>query len=354
MVTAIYQISDLFPGFDGVKGYYHYYHTAFAVEDCSPRGWKVRAWGEVNNWCVDCAVHTIFDHEPTAAEVRTALYAAYKHELTHREPEWQPITPAEPVAMRFKTRIRLTPAELLADPVFVRLARKAAEAGKQFTSELLEWERKDTVREAVAVLAAQVEADRAHAAQVVAAERARLDAIRAEQAPVRTAVSEGYEACGYRECTQGHSYEVVIGPKTGCAAEIRTGSRYSSRVTFRRRFSHHTLFVRPEYLTRVFQIGGARCGGMLVLDAKCAGACDDGTPVFELKCVKQSAGTNIESTTVTAVAEPVGSLGAIRWIATKKLPYTKMPAAIVPDYVQDKTGCDDDAVADLRAACATV
>lgn len=360
-VTAIYLVSDLF-GIDGIP-HYHYgtYEpiTEFAVVRGFDGRFGIAQW-TASGWDRPCHVTATFAAEPTAAEVRELLRREYRgyigDAVRGREPKWEPITPAEPVALRFKARIRLTPAELLADPVFARGARKAAEAGKQFTAELLEWEKKDVVRAAVAVLAVEVETERAEAARVLAETQAAARAKAEAEAPVREAVSEGYEECGYRECAQGHSYEVVVGdPKklVGCHCEIRTGDRYSSRVTFRRRYSHHTIWVRKDYLTRVFALGGARCGGMLVLDAECVGATSDGTPVFELRCAKQAAGTGIEERRLLAIVAPQGPFAQMRWAEINKPKYTKMPAAIVPDYVQDKTGCDDAAVVDLRAACGT-
>lgn len=63
-----------------------------------------------------------------------------------------PLKSAEVSAAVFKRAFRLTPNQLLGHPEFLKLARQAVADGKVYTSDLLKWEDKATVRAAVDML----------------------------------------------------------------------------------------------------------------------------------------------------------------------------------------------------------
>lgn len=315
-VTAIYRVSDLF-GIDGIPHYYCGTYepiTEFAVLRAFDGRFGVSQW-TASGWDRPCRVTATFAAEPTAAEVRELLRAEYRGSIADaaraREPGRRPVTPAEPVALRFKARLRLTPAELLADPAFRAIARKAAEKGKQFAAELLEWERKDIVREAVARVRAEVDRERA-AAKRASDAAARVAAEKADrERPTREAVHAAYVKCGYRQCTQGHDTRVVIGDRgplgerVGCAAHKTRGEQYSSRCTYRKQASEHRLYVRADWLDAV----GAKCATLdvsaserrLVLHACPYGLSERGEVVYLLTTAKQSRGTEIVSDAHCAV-----------------------------------------------------
>jgi hypothetical protein len=267
----------------------------------------------------------------------------------------------------FRKAIRLTAAELLADKEFRALARKAAEKGKRFTADLLEWEKKDVVTEAVAVVRAEVEAERAEAARVAAEAEAARQVKVANESPVRDAVDAAYESCEYRTCTQVHRTRIVVGSSlygrpvqvpgsfadgrewTGALSDTEKGERYSSRCTYRRVESVHSLYVRADWLTRVQSVGTGCVGEMLVLDAEACGFFPDLTPAYELRVVRQTAGTGLTVDTVTATA--TGG----RWVlCSKKIEkgLTRMPAPILADYLEDRGAATAD-VMPLRAGYAS-
>lgn len=264
-----------------------------------------------------------------------------------------PLKSAAASAEVFLKSIRLSPADLLADAAFIALARKAALKDKAFTTDLLAWEKKDVVSAAVAVVRAQVDAERREAARVAAiAEAARLAKL-AEEAPVRNTVVSEYRECGYRTCTQGHSVSVAIGEKVGVSADTHNGDLYSSRCTYRKLKSTHTIYVRPDWLARVRNTGGAIFGDRshpwsLVLDAEAVGCLTDLTPVYEIRVVKQTAGTGLAVETLTATVNESGE-----WVELPKRVAAKavrLPAAIIADYLEDR-GVPTEDVMPLRAGC---
>ena len=244
------------------------------------------------------------DREPMAAEVEYA----YRRRCGHSEASRTPFLSANLLGQAIKRRQRLTADQLLADPEFVRLARQAAEKGKTFSADLLEWESKPVVQAAVAVIRAQVEMMRADEAARRAKIAADGAAIRQQDQPTREAVGEAYEACGYRVCRQGHDTVVVIDgrdgsdgqtvvaiPAPGVRCDTFEGDSYSSRCTYRQMDSRHTLRVRGNWLSVVESRGLATHEGKLVLDAEVTGHLADGTPVLTLLRVRQGRGTGLET-----------------------------------------------------------
>lgn len=209
---------------------------------------------------------------------------------------------AERSAAVFFARVRLTADDLLADPEFRRLAREAAERGKSFSRDLLAWEKKDRVAEAVARVRAVVDAERAAAAEVAARQAAERAAREAAERPTREAVLAAYAECGYRVCTQGHATFVEIGERVGVSADVFKGDAYSSRCTFRRQDSRHTLRVRTGWLEAVAARGLETFGGRLVLDAEAVGYdAATGDEVLSLRVAAQGRGTGLETETVRVV-----------------------------------------------------
>ena len=268
-------------------------------------------------------------HQDSYYDYESHEYRTRDRVFTYRAP----LKSAAVSAEVFRRAIRLTPAELLRDASFRALARTAAEAGKTYSSDLLEWEKKDVVVAAVAIVAAEVAAERAEAARLAEIARAQAAAKLAAEAPVRDAVTAAYTRCGYRTCTQGHGTRVEIGTTASAAAGTVQGDRYSSRCTYRRTLSRHTITVRADYLDRVVAVGGGTYDGCLVLDAEVVGVTGYATPVHEIRIVRQGAGTGLrterERVTVRAgrwVALPVR-------VASAAIP---MPGPILADYLEDR------------------
>ena len=250
---------------------------------------------------------------------------------------YPPLKSAEASAEVFRRALPLTAADLLADPAFRAAARRAAEAGKGFSAECLRWERKPVVVEAVAVVRAEVEAERAEAARVAAAARAEADAKWAREAPVRDAVTAAYEDCGYRTCRQGHSVRVEIGGHVGVSAATSAGDRYSSRCTYRKVESSHVLRVRPDYLDRLAG-GDATADGCLVLDAELRGLCPEtAAPVYRLTVVRQDRGTGLRTERVERTLSADGTWAPL----PRRAAVVEMPAPILADYLQERGVIDE-------------
>jgi hypothetical protein len=275
----------------------------------------------------------VTDDEPTYVYVREVIRSRCWYTAADRPPEhvYTVATPAEPVAQRFRKRLKLTAADLLADPDFCRCAREAAERNRTYTTELLEWEAKAVVAEAVAVFRAEVDAERAVAAANQAAVEAERAAKLERERPTREAVEEAYDRCGFRVARQGHSTAVVIGEQVGAAADKVRGDRYSSRCTFAKMTSAHTLRVRPDYLARVAAVGPTVHAGCLVLDAEPVGADAYNYVLYRLTLAVQGPGTGLKTTEVETFAR--GGL----WVGrTKRDRVTLLPAFALADYLQEQ------------------
>lgn len=267
-----------------------------------------------------------------------AVSGYYTYGTVTRPTGWcPPLKSAKASAEVFRRALPLTAADLLADPEFRAAARRAAKAGKGFTAECLRWEKKPVVIEAVAVVRAEVDAERAEVLRVRAAEQAEADAKWAREAPVRNRVERVYEECGYRTCTQGHLTTVVIGTRVGAESTTRAGTRYSSRCTFRKVESLHTLYVRTDYLDRV-GFGGETADGCLVLDAELCGlAPRTTTPVYRLTVVRQDRGTGLRTELVERVRAADGTWAPL----PRRAAVVEMPAPILADYLQERDVIDE-------------
>lgn len=239
----------------------------------------------------------------TADLTPVAIATALKGHLWKRKPALPtPTISAEKLGRKIRDRWPLTAAQLLMEPEFARLARAAAEKDKKFTTELLEWEKKDVVIEAVARVRLVVEAERKARAEEEARRQAEYQAQRNREQPTRSSVTEAYRSCKYRTCTQGHTMTVSIGQTTGVTSDVTNEGRYSSACTYQKKSSVHTIRVREDWLQRVAERGLETFDGQLVLDAVELGHTDDRSGiVLRLKVVRQGRGTSLETGSVEVV-----------------------------------------------------
>ena len=256
--------------------------------------------------------------EPTALEVaRVAREALARHDRGRASRgECDTLTPgrdAEESASVFFRAHRLSVADLLRDPDFLRLAREAAKAGKKFTAELLQWERKPVVMEAVAIVAAEVAEERRVEAERQAAVLAAHLAQVAREKPTRDAVLAAYRQCGYRTCTQGHEVHVRIGTDTaaGATGKVSKGEQYSSSCTYRKQESTHILSVRADWLERVASRDLTIWDGRLVLDATLLGHTSRGEALYSLLLARQGRGTSLETERVRVALTADGASRAV-------------------------------------------
>jgi len=283
-----------------------------------------------------------FENEPSVGDLRNLLmpYTLPKPVI---EPEPAPIYPADEAAKRFKDRVRLTPEELRADPAFAALAWDAAHNDQQYTRELLQWESKPVVMEAMRWFQERVAQERAAEARRT---KRREDRVR----PLTDALSDAYEAAGYRTAKQGHDLNIEIDPNQppAATAAMQRGRPYSSRVTFPKMTSVHTLRVRPDWLSRVHSLGLSSFGGNLVIHAEPAGYTPKGDDVHDIRVVKQGAGTNLKTETVRVARRitPDGSqvLGVRKYkgpvVNGKELRkkwnfYPKAPLGLLLEYLEE-------------------
>lgn len=280
-------------------------------------------------------------------------YGTHKLAQCYGESQWwncPPLKSAAQSADVFKKAIRLTVEQLLADPAFVHEAQSAAWDKKTYTARLLAWEDRETVAKAVAVIRRQMDVAEA-AAEREAAEAAEAIRLRtlAEQ-PTRNDLSTAYDSCGYRQCKQGHWVNFLIrekGQVDATTAAVR-GERYSSRCTFAKQESVHTITVKPDWLTRCHAIGLATINGQLVLDAQYLGITDDGEPLLAIQYVAQGRGTQLEVRSGTAFRGPNG------WVLSpKKTPFvhTVMPAWLAADFVEERNDAALAAMFRLGTGC---
>lgn len=354
-VVAIYPVSDLAPGYT-LRTSYGSPVAYLSVRRVEAGKWTGNRYAERTGYVVDSHGPSMEQYgewsygvradEPAVADLRRQVVVRAD---SPARVVFAPLTPAAEVAARFFRRMPMTAADLLADPAFRAEARRVAEKGKTFSSELLEWERKPVVVEAVAVVAAEVAAERAEQARKdAAAEAVRLAKLEAER-PTRVSVTNAYESCDYRACVQGHTMTVVIGDRVGVSADTHKGDRYSSRCTFRRTTSHHTLYVRADYLTRVRDaLGTTTHDGGVILDAEPVGCLPDLRIVYRLRVVRQAAGTGLKVEDVEVIRGTGPAEGRLVE-PTRKVTVTRMPAPILADYLQDRD-VPEDVTAAIRTA----
>lgn len=245
---------------------------------------------------------TIREHDVPDDSPSTARRAV---EALRKERPW--VAPsfldARALAAAVQARRPLSLDELLADPAFRAAALDCARADKKFTRDLLEWATRPLVSRAVATFAPQVQAEREQFAREEIARLEREEAARiareeqlAREAPTREAVLAAYHHCAFRTCTQGHQVEVRIGFAPSVRCDTVLGDRYSSRCTFRKRESLHTLYVRASYLTDVAALpeGASIPDGVLILGVDRAHT-PLADPIHAVRIARQGRGTTLET-----------------------------------------------------------
>lgn len=273
--------------------------------------------------------------EPTLTRLRAALRSSPMFASCRKE-DPAPKLIAESLDRQIRRRLPLSASECLADPDFARLARKAAEAGRTYVSEMLAWERKSVVQEAVAIVRKDVDAERA-------VERARLAKIATERAvrlaaekPTRDAVLEAYWSCDFRTCRQGYEASVVIGECPGVRPGVRCDTvkagRYSSSCTYSKQVSIHAVTVASDWLEAVEAKGLATIDGKLCLDAQPSGHTPDGQVVLTLTLIRQGRGTRLETETLQMVEDGAGHR---RPLATREQVCQYAHPAILHDVLID-------------------
>lgn len=302
--------------------------AVYHLSDLVGEGWERHPWAVCGEWVVVQAPtqdpwywvnrqwkiatspysHAVFPSEPTVTQIQAHAQEAIAGK---KDAPLIPRISAQEVGERFRRRVRLTAGELLADPIFARLARKVAESGKSFSQELLAWEKKDVVREAVAIVRRKVEVERELALKEAEAkaQTAREKALR--EKPTRDAVLDAYRDCRFRQCKQGHSLRVEIlygeGDRGGVVAGVEKGEAYSSSCTWRKQESTHLIKVRHDWLSQVAERGLETLEGMLTVDARITGYFPTGEVMLTLRCVRQGRGTDLTIETVRLVEDQQGS-----------------------------------------------
>lgn len=219
-------------------------------------------------------------------------------DLSGNKPYAPPTIDAEKLAQAIRRRRPLTAGDLLLDPEFVRSARRAVQQKRTFTHELSAWEKRDVVIEAVRVVAEQVrveqEESRRRREQKEEEERRRIE----REKPTVDAVLAAYALCNYRRCAQGHKTLVHLLPERYARSEpevdcnVLLGDSYSSACTWRKKYSCHSLTVRPDWL-KCFPVESMQTyRNELVLSADICGHTAT-RPVYSLLLVKQSKGTQL-------------------------------------------------------------
>ncbi len=329
----VYLLSDILPG-HAARSVHSAYHGQVGEPHVEVRqDWHDRGlWAATLSWT--SYTRRDYDHEPTLAEVRDlARPHAEAPESTARRYcgnytgrvgtcEGETFLDSALLARKVRDRWPLTSAQLLLEPDFARQARRVAEAGQTFSSDLLEWEKKAVVQEAVAQVRAMVDAERAdRTARAAALAQTALEKRRREL-PTVEAVTDAYERCHYRTCKQGHVTVVRIA-EPGQVASVRSdtsrGERYSSRCTWRKTESTHILTVPADWLESVEARGLERWQGCLVLSATPVGhTADNAHVVLRLLLVRQGRGTELTTQRVdvvyldTRTAEPVEKDTSVR------------------------------------------
>lgn len=260
--------------------------------------------GEGRQWGYDFTCRDFTSPVAVAAKLRQIL--------SPRTTQLTPAIDAEALGRKIRDRWPLTAAQLLYEPEFAKLARQAAEADRAYTQDLLAWEKKAVVIEAVAIVRQQVEAERAAERQRQAELAAQRQAKLERERPTRDAVLAAYESCDYRTARQGHETRVVILPGAtdsllgkdhpGVSSDTSKGDRYSSRCTWKKTESTHTIRVRADWLERVAGRGLETFDGRLVVDAVEVGhTADLSRIVLRLQTVRQGRGTALECEAVEVV-----------------------------------------------------
>ncbi len=342
LAAHIYAVSDLIPGrtlhvsrdygpADWVAviqaANYYYYSLSYYKRVVRENRWVVVAVHDLSppypHWWL-----ATLDHEPDATETAGIARDKSQPDAITADTGWTPIQSAEAVADRFRNRAR-TADDMLADPEFVHLARRAAENGQQFTAHLLAWGKKPIVVEAVARVRAVADAERG--------DRLPYGALRRK---LRNSVLAKYNKCGYR--TDGRQiFRVTFDWREVSAIT----ARYSSA-------NEHLLHVRPDWLARVVKIDpSAQYNGLLILDAEPVGGTPDLRIVYRLTLVRQGDGGELTTETVEVTKALPTAEGTNCWTpvpADQGEAITRLPAAILADYLED-AGADPDSVMPLRA-----
>jgi len=271
---------------------------------------RVRGYTELSVSIEQFTNHNFFHGMSPASDAPGAVRQAIRKEywrITDRNADRCPAKlSAEALAARIRDRRPMTATELLADPGFHTLALMAARANKTYTQELLQYERKAVVQEAVAVLAVEVAEERRLAAREEARRRKAYDRQRELEKPARSGVRAAYDSCDYRTAKQGHAVRVVVLPPgtevaPGATSHMSKGEQYSSRCTFRKQESVHTMTVRRDWMDTVSARSLDTYRDEVVLDAEPAGYLEDGSEVLDLIAVRQERGTGIGTHKVMVV-----------------------------------------------------
>ncbi len=127
-------------------------------------------------------------------------------------------------------------------------------------------------------------------------------------------ITEAYNSCNYRKCKKEHKLEIILDYGKICRDFSGVGSRaIQHRTNNRPRTvrSHHTIYVRSNYLKTMMSLGFYTFNNCLIIDAKPKGFSQKGFPVFELTLVRKSDGFHIIHDKKTCITfRPLAAGGA--------------------------------------------
>lgn len=292
------------------------------------------------SWVVTsgCSTTTTTTRRAAVQVIRAAVVrakAALGRDAVRRQ--WESICAASAADARGRRGV----AQLLAEPTARKLAYDAVRLGKSWTQDLDYYAVRSVQRAAIDLLRARHvrRADRAtadaaarapeaqpgtigrilrlHRDRVAARERQR---IATRDARIKSALGDAYRHCDFRRAGAGdHTLRLSVGAWVSVHSDTTRGDRYSSRCTWRKTDSLHSITVRADWCCKVKRNGlsmldDPQGNSVLVIDAERIA-----TGVWRVTYVRQGRGFSLETETGFAVRHGGGiRLGKTETAARKR------------------------------------